>query len=113
MNADTHLPLDADSGESVQDAYGPAMLACLEYTAHHYGIRPYLGQVWFSLGTGKPYEYSAAFYNHRYTIKSDGRTAEIYADRKLLGRWDCGLRIITEETGYVLRIVRIEGAGET
>ena len=42
-----HQPAAEDSGEAIQDAYGPTMLACLEYTAHHYGIHPHLGQVWF------------------------------------------------------------------
>ena len=110
VSTDTHQPVNEGCGESVQDAYGPTMLACLEYTAHHYGICPYLGQVWFSLGTGAPYEYRAEFYQHRYAIRSSGRAAEIYADGRLLGRWDCGLRIITKETGEVLRTVRIEAA---
>ena len=108
VHAATHLPVDGSSGEPVQDAYGPTMLACLEYIAHTYGIRPYLGNVWFSLGKGKPYEYTAVFYGHRYTVRSDGVTAGISADGKPLGRWDCGLRVITGETGNLLRTVKIE-----
>ena len=109
-------PVAPDSGEPVQDAYGPTLLACLEYTAHRYGIHPHLGQVWFSLGRGKAYEYDAAFYGHRYAIRSDGRQAEIRIDGKTIGRWDCGIRVMTGETGGILGTVQIEtmrGTGET
>ena len=108
VHAVTHQPVSENSGEPVQDAYGPTMLACLEYIAHHYGIRPYLGQVWFSLGSGKPYEYEAVFYNHRYSISSDGKTAEIRVDGKPLGRRNCGVRVITDENGRPLGTVQIE-----
>ena len=104
----THQPVAENSGEPVQDAYGPTMLACLEYIAHHYGIRPHLGTVWFSLGSGKPYEYEAVFYGHRYAIASDGRNAEVRTDGKITGRWACGVRVVTGETGNVLRTAAIE-----
>ncbi len=107
-----HQPAAEDSGEAVQDAYGPTMLACLEYTAHHYGIHPHLGQAWFSLGSGKPYEYEAVFYGHRYGIRSNGKQAEIRTDGKILGRWECGRRIVTDERGLILQEVSIEGAGK-
>ena len=104
-----HQPADEDSGEAVQDAYGPTMLACLEYIAHQYGIHPHLGQVWFSLGSGEAYEYEADFYNHHYVIRSDGQTAEIRMDRKMLGSWECGRRIVTDENGLFLWAEPIEG----
>ena len=112
MHAVTHQPVAENSDEPVQDAYGPTMLACLEYTAHRYGIHPHLGQVWFSLGSGKPYEYEAVFYGHRYSIQSSGSSAEIFADGRRLGKWDCGIRVITTETGGLLRTAEIEEAEE-
>ena len=108
-----HQPAAEDSGEAIQDAYGPTMLACLEYTAHRYGIHPHLGQVWFSLGSGTPYEYEAVFYDHRYEIRSNGQRAEIRADGKTLGSWKCGRRVVTDENGRLLRTERIEETGET
>ena len=108
VHAVTHQPVADGSGEPVQDAYGPTMLACLEYIAHHYGIRPHLGQVWFSLGKGAPYEYEALFYGHRYRIVSSGLAAEIFADGKPCGRWDCGVRVAAGEDGNILRTVNIE-----
>ena len=108
-----HQPVAEDSGEAIQDAYGPTMLACLEYTAHRYGIHPHLGQVWFSLGSGTPYEYEAVFYGHRYEIRSNGQRAEIRTDGKTLGSWKCGRRVVTDENGRLLRTERIEETGET
>ena len=107
VNAATHQPAQ-QAGEEVQDAYGPTMLACMEYIAHRYGIHPHLGEVWFSLGSGKPYEYEAVFCNRRYGIRSNGRRAEIRADGKELGAWDCGIRVITGENGEIRRTVPIE-----
>ena len=112
MHAVTHQPVEENSGEPVQDAYGPTMLACLEYIAHHYGIHPHLGQVWFSLGSGKPYEYEAVFYGHRYAVRSDGQAAEIRIDGNTQGSYGCGQRIVTDENGTLLGMKSIEKAGE-
>ena len=100
------------SRESARDGYGPTMLACLEYIAHIYGIHPHLGSVWFSLGSGKPYEYRTAFYGHRYEILSTGRKAEIRIDGRPAGRYGCGVRVITDAAGEILRTVPIEGGKE-
>ncbi len=108
VHAVTHQPVKEGSEEPVQDAYGPTMLACLEYIAHRYGIHPHLGNVWFSLGSGKPYEYEAVFYDHRYGIRSSGRRAQIRIDGKAVGTWDCGIRIITDGEGRILRILPVE-----
>ncbi len=108
VHAVTHQPVEEGSGDPVQDAYGPTMLACLEYIAHHYGIHPHLGRAWFSLGTGKPYEYEAVFYGHRYAIRSSGRRAGVWIDGREIGSWNSGIRLITDENGTILRTVSIE-----
>ena len=109
VHAVTHQPVAEGSGVPVQDSYGPTALACLEYIAHRYGIHPHLGQVWFSLGTGKPYEYEAAFAGRSCSVRSDGHRAEIRMDGKILGRWKCGRRVIVGEDGLPLRTEIIEG----
>ncbi len=108
VHAVTHQPVREDSGEPVQDAYGPTLLALLEYIAHRFGLHPHLGQVWFSLGSGVEYVYEAAFYGHRYAVRSDGKKAEIAVDGRPAGVWPCGQRIIADRTGQVQRILRIE-----
>ena len=105
VHAVTHQPVREDSGEPIQDAYGPTMLAALEYIAHRYGIHPHLGEVWFSLGSGEPCEYDASFCGRRYAIRNNGSSAEIRADGKTLGRFPCGQRIVTDARGRLLRRV--------
>ena len=112
VHAVTHQPVKDGGGDPVQDAYGPTMLACLEYITHRWGIHPHLGNVWFSLGTGKPYEYEAVFYDHRYKIRSSGRKAEIMVDGKAIGTWNSGIRLMTDERGSILRTAAIESEGD-
>lgn len=113
VHAVTHQPVAPGSGEPVQDAYGPTMLAALEYIAHRFGIHPHLGQVWFSLGSGEACECEAVFYAHRYMIRSDGEKAEIIVDGSPRGVFPCGQRIIADREGRMLRSVWIEEAGNT
>ena len=105
VNAESHRPISDPASEPIQDAYGPTMLACLEYVAHCYGISPQAGKVWFSTGTGSPYEYEALFYDHRYQILSNGNRAEIRIDGKTAGSWDCGIRVVTDAAGKILQII--------
>ena len=109
VHAVTHQPMIPGSGEPVQDAYGPTLLAALEYIAHHYGLHPHLGQVWCGLGSGERYEYEAFFYGHRYAIRSDGKRAEIQVDGKPRHTLDCGIRAVLDREGNLLRTVSIEG----
>ena len=112
VHAVTHQPVAEGSGEPIQDAYGPTLLSALEYIAHRYGIHPHLGQVWFSLGSGEDYEYEAVFYDHRYTIRSNGKHAEISVDGRAVGRYPCGQRLISDPQGSILSAVRIEDGNE-
>ena len=104
----THQPVPPDSGEPIQDAYGPTLLATLEYIAHRFGIHPHLGNVWFSLGSGEEYAYDAQFYGRRYEIRSDGKQAEIRLDGKTICTHPCGFRLITDRRGKALRKTAIE-----
>ena len=108
VHAITHQAVEAGSGEPIQDAYGPTMLAALEYIAHRFGIHPHLGQVWFSLGSRLEYTYEAAFYAHHYAVCCDGKKAEITVDHHSFGTFFCGQRIVTDRTGRILWAVPIE-----
>ncbi len=108
VHAVTHQPVSADGSEPVQDAYGPTLLSTLEYIAHRFGIRPCLGNVWFSLGKGERYAYEAQFYGCRYEISSDGEKARIRVNGKDLLTHPCGFRLITGRAGNVLEKTEIE-----
>ena len=112
VHAVSHQPVKEGSGEPIQDAYGPTMLACLEFIAHRFGVHPHLGQVWFSLGAGEEYTYEATFYDHRYAIRSDGIRAEIAVDGRAMGTYPCGRRIVTDSRGRILSEVIIDDEKE-
>lgn len=92
----------------IQEAYGPTMLALLEYIAHIWGIDIQMGEVWFSLGRGKPYTYEYAWGEHTYAICSDGNRAKVSVDGVLRYELPCGIRLITDESGFILRTRAIE-----
>ena len=79
-----HQPVDENSGEPVQDAYGPTMLACLEYIAHHYGIHPHLGQVWFGLGSGAAARHGG---HHHVVVQLQG--AKLGGFKHFHGKFPC------------------------
>jgi len=107
VHAVTHQPISSGSGEPVQDAYGPTMLSVLTFIALHFGIHPRLGRVWWSLGS-RACEYEAAFYGHRYSLKNDGKKAELLVDGKPLCTHPCGVRVVTDEKGSLIEKADIE-----
>ena len=92
-------------------SYGPTLLAALEYIAHRWGVHPHLNEIWFSLGSGISCEYEASFRGIRCEIRSDGVRAKVSLDGRLLCESACGLRVITDPHGKILRTVRIEAQG--
>ena len=104
----TKEPLPPDTNKAFQDAYGPTLLSVLEYIAHIWGVTMVRGEIWFSLGSGLPCEYELGWGTHVYRVESDGETARILVDgmEKEVSR--CGVRLITDPAGIVLRRVEIE-----
>lgn len=92
----------------IQEAYGPTMLALLEYIGHIWGIDIQMGEVWFSLGSGQRYTYEYAWGEHTYAIDSDGRRAKVMVDGRLRYELPCGIRLITNEEGSIIRTRPIE-----
>ena len=104
----SHAPLGKDSDEPVQDAYGPTLLAVLEYLAHMYGIRPDLGQVSFSFLSGIAFTYHARFYGHDYRLESNGCEAFLSVDGHRILEHPCGYRIRTTMDGHILYVIPLE-----
>lgn len=104
----SHEVLSRDSTEPFQDAYGPTLLAALEYIAHIWGIALVGDEVWFSLGSGMRYTYTQRFGDDIYEIKSDGRSALVYKNQTLVGSSPCGVRLVTTRDGRLRRTIRIE-----
>ena len=104
----THELITPDSDEPFQDSYGPTILSVLEYIAHIWGIHRNRDEIWFSLGSGKRYTYTLQWNDHLYCIESDGSSARILINGHEILRTACGVRIITNEEGLILRSRKIE-----
>ncbi|MDO5436380.1 MAG: hypothetical protein Q4G19_08430 [Clostridia bacterium] len=104
----SHDVIAEGAEEPVQDAYGPTLLACLEYISHIWGIELKRDEVWFSLGSGEPYTFEQRFGEKKYRIVSDGHDAELWSGDKRICAAECGYRIICGPDGEILRRIRIE-----
>ena len=105
----THEVIPAGSDEPVQDAYGPTILAVLEYMAHLWGVDQRMGEIWFSLASAPaPYVYGQTWDGHAYRVESTGASARVLVDGVLLQESPCGVRLITTPEGRLLRTVEIE-----
>ena len=105
VRPDTHEAVGEDYAGEVQDAYGPTMLACLGYMSHMHGIDIRMGEVWFSAVPGLAFEWEREFGGNRYLISSDGGTFRASVNGREKAVLPCGLRLITDEEGNVLRKV--------
>ena len=104
----SHAVLGPEDDEPFQDSYGPTLLSVLEYISHIWGIDLQMGEVWFSLGHGAPCSYEYRWGSMLYRVENDGRCARILINGELRYVMPCGLRIITDEQGTLLRVRAIE-----
>lgn len=109
----SHAVIPPGSPEPIQDAYGPTLLAVLEYMAHIWGVQLQMGEVWFSLGSGLAYNYTQRWGEHVYRIESDGHQAKIIVDGTEQFTSPCGVRLICDEEGKLLRTRCIEKSGRS
>ena len=105
----SHAPLTENSGEPCQDGYGPTTLAVLEYIAALWGIDMWMGEIRFSLcRADAPYRYEMIWGRHDYEIISDGKRATIRINGEIRYEFPCGIRVITDPDGRLLRTRALE-----
>ncbi len=104
----TKAPVPPGSSDPIQDSYGPTLLAVLEYMAHIWGITMQMGEMWFSLGSGQAFTCRQQWGDRCYAIESDGRQARVLVDGVERHVSPCGVRIITDREGNLLRVRRLE-----
>lgn len=104
----TKQPMCPGSSDPFQDSYGPTLLSVLEYMAHIWGVTMQMGEIWFSLGSGHAYTYQQQWGDRCYAIESDGHTARVLVDGTVRHTLTCGVRLITDKDGRLLRTRRIE-----
>jgi len=108
VDPETKLVLPPESKKEAQDAYGPTLLAVLEYIAHIWGVHMQLGEIWFSLAGGLEYTYEQVWGENSYRIESDGKSAKVFVNDEEKFISDTGVRLVTDESGALVRKVRIE-----
>ena len=108
VGMNSHAPVKPGDGEPFQDAYGPSLLAALGYIERLWGVGLHMGEAWFSACGGMECEYRAEWNGHIYSVRSDGQTAAFAADGRAIWSGKCGVRVVTDEAGNILRTVEIE-----
>ena len=104
----SHKPVAPGSDEPFQDAYGPTMLAALGYIERMWGIGLRMGKVRFSAVRGLAFESTVEWNGHNYALASDGGRAHGSVDGREVFEVNCGVRVLTDEQGTVLRKLAIE-----
>lgn len=105
----SHMPLPENSGGPCQDGYGPTVLAVLENIASLWGIDMWMGEMRFSLcHADHPYRYEQHWGPDTYEIRSDGHRAAILINGEIRYETACGIRVITDRSGVLLRIRALE-----
>ena len=95
-----------EPGQPPQDAYGPAMLSVLEYTARLYGVSLVRGTVVWGTCSGAPCRYTQTRNGRSWEIVNSGRGAEAFVDGRKVFTAGPDLRITTDEDGNILRADR-------
>ena len=108
VSARTKKPMAPGSDDPCQDDYGPTLLAVIEYMAHLWGIDMMRGKMAFSLAGGLACTWEQRWGERRYTLESDGKKGRIWVDGVEKARVGCGVRVITDQAGTVLRTIPIE-----
>lgn len=98
----------AVSLEGEQDAYGPAMLSVLEYTARMYGVHIERDQIYWGSVSGIESTYEQIWGDHAYKIVNHGTGAEAFVDGKKVFEAGANQKIITDLRGNKLAVRSFE-----
>ena len=89
-------------GNSGQDAYGPAMLAVMEYCSRMYGVHIHRDQILWGSCRGVNGSYEQRWNGHCYRMENDGERAAAFIDGREIFCGERGLRIRTDLSGEIL-----------
>ena len=95
-----------EPGQPPQDAYGPAMLSVLEYTARMYGVSLVRGTVVWGTCSGAACRYTQTRNGRTWEIVNSGSGAEAFVDGRKVFTAGHDLRITTDEDGNILHTNR-------
>lgn len=96
--------LICEPGQPAQDAYGPAMLSVLEYTARMYGVSLIRDEVVWGSCSGIESSYTQTLNEHTWRLVNSGHGVEAYVDNRLAFTAGPDLRIRTDRAGHILGV---------
>jgi len=88
-----------------QDAYGPAMLSVLEYTARMYGVHIERDQIYWGTFGGAECVYEQEWGDNLYRIENEEKGATGYVNGKMMFKAPKDMKIITDLAGNVISAV--------
>lgn len=95
-----------EPGQPPQDAYGPAMLSVLEYTARMYGVSLVRDTVVWGSCAGAPCRYTQTRSDRSWELINSGSGIEAFVDGRKVFTAGANLRITTDWDGHILRVDR-------
>ncbi|MCI8359255.1 MAG: hypothetical protein HFI51_14075 [Lachnospiraceae bacterium] len=90
--------------EGKQDAYGPAMLSVMEYTARMYGVHMEREYLFWGTVSGTESSYCQEWGERSFLIKNNGKRAEAFLDGKKIFEAGADLKIVTDFNGNIIRV---------
>jgi len=91
--------------EGEQDAYGPAMLSVMEYTARMYGVHLERDEVFWGAFSGRECVYEQEWGEDSYRIENNGKQAIGYVNDKQVFKSPVDVKLITDRRGNVLKVI--------
>lgn len=93
--------------EGEQDAYGPAMLSVLEYTARMYGVHIEREQLYWGAASGAESVYEQVWGDNLYRIENTSDKAIAFINGQKVFETEKDVKVITDYKGMILRKVRL------
>lgn len=92
--------------EGGKDAYGPAMLSVLEYTARMYGVHIEQECLYWGTVGGQESSYEQIWGDRSFRIENTSDGAEAYVDGRRKWKAGANLKVVTNLKGDILRVVK-------
>lgn len=93
--------------EGEQDAYGPAMLSVLEYTARMYGVHIEGEHIYWGAVGGAECTYLQEWGERKFFLENSGRGAAAYLDGKKIFETGPDLKVVTDLSGRIIRKISL------
>lgn len=98
--------------EGEQDAYGPAMLSVLEYTARMYGVHIEREQIYWGCMNDRECIYEQIWGDNCYRIENNGQEAFAYLNGRQIFKAGRNKKVVTDLQGRVQKVISLDNNKE-